>query len=72
MDTFIWIDDTATMRLKKFLEREGISVLMLARQLGVYRSTVYSWLDGKRVPRPRTLAKLTKRSGGDVRYEDFV
>jgi len=61
------------MKLSEFLALKGWSEAMLARELGVTRSTVCYWLTKPgRVPKKAHLAKLRKLAHGAVDYWDFV
>jgi transcriptional regulator with XRE-family HTH domain len=60
-------------QLGKFIKRHreaiGLSMYQLAREIGVNRSSVHYWEQGKYEPEPQTLEALAR--GLKVSYEDL-
>lgn len=48
-------------RITRLMEAAGLTVERLADDLGVGRSTVYSWKNGTRIPSPDNQPVLAKR-----------
>ena len=60
------------MTLQEYLKKTLTTQYALAAQMGVEQSTIHKWCNGKTIPRPAPLARLSEHTGGLVRYEDFV
>lgn len=54
--------------ISELLKREGLSPLRLASQIGVPKSLVYEWKDGKREPSVENLVKIADRFGVSLEY----
>lgn len=54
------------MRLRQWIEREGISVADLATEIGVSRQTIYNLVRGSQPPTLPIAARLEVVTGGAV------
>ena len=59
------------MKLKVWLDTEGISARELSLKLDVTDGAVSLWLNGLRMPRPAVMRKIMKLSKGKVLPQDF-
>jgi predicted transcriptional regulator len=60
------------MKLADYLEQEDLRPSVFAERIKVPASTITRILSGERIPRLRTIAKITKGSKGAVTYADFL
>jgi len=56
-------------KLKEYLDNKSVSEF--ARDLGVDRTTVYYWMQGRSIPRPETIIHIEKITGGAIRPGDW-
>ncbi len=59
------------MKLAEYMDKKGITETEMARLLGVSQPTVSRYLNGERMPKPRTMAKIVAVTRGRVRPDDF-
>jgi len=59
------------MKLKVWLDTEGISARELSLKLDVTDGAVSLWLNGMRMPRPAVMRLIKKITKGKVTSEDF-
>lgn len=59
------------MTLLEYLKTKNIKQEDAARDLGVGQGVCSMWANGKRIPRPDRMAKITEWSGGEVTANDF-
>jgi transcriptional regulator with XRE-family HTH domain len=61
------------MRLKEYLDDNGVSTEQFARRAGISASAVYKYRTGaRRKPSPSTIMKIQKLTGGRVKLRDWV
>ena len=60
------------MKLKRYLEREGISTADFASRLGVTYEAVRLYVRGERIPSRKNAAKIRELTKGSVRERDFI
>lgn len=58
------------MRLRTWINNNG-GAGKVSKRLGITRFTIYYWLNGSTVPRPRTLKKLLRMAKGQLQVTDF-
>ena len=63
--------DTISMLLSTYLERKKISPGDFAQRVGVSAEAVRLYLNGKRIPRTRTMEKISEVTDGKVQPNDF-
>lgn len=59
------------MKLKAYIEEQGLSVAEAARQLKKKQQTVDLWAKGLRIPRKDEMPDIYAWSGGKVQPNDF-
>ncbi len=59
------------MNFKRWLERSPYTPATLAVLLGVTRQTVYTWINGEKIPKPANLKRLRVLSDGALSIESF-
>lgn len=59
------------MRLKQYLDNNGISGAEFARMIGTSQVTVHRYTKGLRFPYPETIAKIHKATKGKVTVRDW-
>lgn len=57
--------------LQKFLKNNGKTTTSFAAEIGVSQSIVVKWMQGKCIPRPPIMARITAATGGLVTAADF-
>lgn len=60
------------MKFRTWAARNRRKVADIAGEIGVHRTTVYNWLDGKSMPRPKELLAIEKMTKGLVTPRDFA
>jgi transcriptional regulator with XRE-family HTH domain len=60
------------MTLREWREKKGLTMVELARMLGVDKSAVSRWESGERFPSRRFLKKIAEVTGGEVTANDFL
>jgi len=60
------------MKLRDWLEKEGISGNEFARRLGVAKATVSRYATDDRIPRPAILRRIHDETNGEVSAPDFM
>ena len=55
-------------RLNQLLQKQGISALALAKDIGVPKSIVYEWKAGKRSPSAENMRKMSEYFGVSLSY----
>jgi len=60
------------MTLREWREKKGLTMVELARMLGVDKSAVSRWESGERFPSRRSLKKIAEVTGGEVTANDFL
>tara|TARA_R110002153_G_scaffold6374_3_gene29039 strand:- start:259 stop:450 length:192 start_codon:yes stop_codon:yes gene_type:complete len=59
------------MKLHTYIEQQGITLAVAASALGVTRQAVNLWVKGKRIPRPKQMARIESWTEGEVTATDF-
>lgn len=59
------------MRLKKYRIESGLKAVQIAEKIGVSKGAYSRYEGGTRIPRPATIDKIEKVTGGKVQYKDF-
>lgn len=59
------------MKLKSWLEREGLSVAAFARRLNKPQPTVARYVNGDRMPEPDTMRDIARETANEVMPNDF-
>lgn len=62
---------SSLMRLKQYLDANGISQAAFARMIGTSQVTVSRYIKGQRFPHPTTIAKIFKATKGKVSVRDW-
>lgn len=57
-------------KLQKYIEEEGRKKIAVARQLGVSRATLSSWLAGRSYPRPKHIQRIVTTIPS-IEFSDF-
>jgi transcriptional regulator with XRE-family HTH domain len=60
------------MKLKTYMESNGIDAEAAAADIGVAVGSLYRYMDGTRFPRRETLARIAEFTHGAVTANDFV
>jgi hypothetical protein len=60
------------MRLALYLRTNGIPVENFADDIGVHRTSVYRFMKGLAFPRPSTIERIIRVTGGKVTANDFL
>jgi plasmid maintenance system antidote protein VapI len=60
------------MRLKEYLDREGITITHFAERLDVVRNTVYALLNGTKTPSLDLAIKIQRITRNEVMPLDFI
>lgn len=61
------------MRLRAWLDREGISATAFGQKVGVEnRQTMSRYVRGERLPPAEVLKRIREATNGEVTYEDLV
>ena len=60
------------MKLRTYLDQEGVTAMAFARRMGVAQSTVVRWLDGSIMPRLPMARCISAATNGLVSMEDLV
>ena len=58
-------------QLARYLQAHALTLADFAPKVGVTASAVQLWATGKRIPRRRHMAAITKATGGAIRSNDF-
>lgn len=60
------------MTLRAYLKAQGFTYEAFARRIGVANATtVWRYANGKRLPRPAVMRRITEATGGAVQPQDF-
>lgn len=59
------------MKLKDYLDKNGISRRQFAADIGVHQDAVFRWQRGA-IPRKEILTKIVEVTDGKVRPVDFI
>lgn len=59
------------MKLKEYIEKEGIKPIALATRIGVSQATIYNWINGTFKPNIKFLTIIKKETNNQVLQEDF-
>jgi len=60
------------MRLDSYLQKNDIPVEKFADDIGVHRTSVYRFMKGLAFPRPSTIERIIRVTGGKVDANDFL
>ena len=61
----------ARMKLRAYMQKEGLGDAQFAERIGVHRQTVRQYREGKRIPRPEIMRRIVEVTGGEVTAQDF-
>jgi len=59
------------MKLKDFLEKEGISNAEFAKRIGVSKMTISRYVRGEAIPKPDIMRRIVKDTKNKVTANDF-
>ena len=59
------------MTLASYLTTHNITSLEFSKIVGASYPAVCKWRQGDRIPRPKMLKKITKKTNGKVKVQDF-
>lgn len=57
--------------LGEFLKKNGISASDFGAQIGASHTSVYDWMNGKKMPGRKFLPKIHRATKGEVTANDF-
>lgn len=60
------------MKLKAYLDREGLTPQAFGKTIGLGCNTIYRYLRGERVPAEKITLLIASATGGEVTWADFV
>lgn len=59
------------MKLKEYRDKKGYTLAEMAIVLGVGKSMIFYWENGKRIPRPKNMMLIERHTEGKVKAKDF-
>jgi transcriptional regulator with XRE-family HTH domain len=59
------------MKLQIYLEEASITQEQFASSLGVTQASVSRWVQGKKLPRPDAMRRISEATSGKVSPDDF-
>jgi transcriptional regulator with XRE-family HTH domain len=62
---------TCSMTLKQYLSNHGITQEEFGRLIGVKRLSIARYLNGERLPSPKTAKRIVKATKGAVQLKDL-
>lgn len=65
------MDTLAGMTLHEYLAARQIGVPAFAEAIQVHPQSVYRYIDGSRIPRPKVMARIVAATDGEVGPADF-
>lgn len=60
------------MKLKDWLNKNGVKATFLADKIGVHRSYISQWVSGRVRPSIHNAVKIAKATNGEVLPQDFI
>jgi transcriptional regulator with XRE-family HTH domain len=60
------------MKLKAWLNKEGLSKTEFAKKVGITRHALYLYLKGKRQPRLDIALRIEEATNGEVTVKDLI
>ncbi len=60
------------MKLKNYLQENGIKATFFAKRVGVSQPTLYTWLHGEHSPNIKFAHKIEQITKGEVKLKDWV
>ena len=59
------------MKLKDWLKKENLVQEKLSEDLGISQVAISYYVNGQKIPRPETMAKIVTYTNGEVTANDF-
>lgn len=59
------------MKLQTYIEKASITQEQFAASLGVTQAAVSRWIQGKKLPRPEAMKRISEITSGEVTPNDF-